>query len=488
MEEYSISQIGKFLREKKLSVKEVTEGYLCRINNLDGKLKSIIEVNPDALEIANRLDRELAEGKYRGPLHGISVTVKDNIDTKDRMQTTSGSLAMEGNFAKEDAFIIGKLREAGAIILGKANLSEWANFRSTHSSSGWSSRGGQCRNAYQPERSPCGSSSGSAVSVAANFCTASLGTETDGSIVCPAHSNSIVGIKPTVGLLSRSGIIPIASSFDTAGPMARTVEDAALLLEAMQGVDSKDAATMQSGIERVHLLSEMENSQLKGMRIGVARNYIPEHEKVKKAFEAAVTIFREMGAIIVDDLGIQGEEKYGPSELEVLYYEFHRDLNAYFDLHPDSPMRSMEEVVEFNAMHKKQMMPFFGQEHMEAALQRGPKTRTKYLRALKTCLKLSRASIDKPLRKHSLDCIISPSGGPMWLIDNVHGDQISTRLFSSPSAVSGYPHLTVPMSYVRGIPVGLSICGTAWSEARLIAIAMAYEKKTKARRPPVIAS
>lgn len=485
MEEYSIAQLQDKLRTGELTARRCVELYLERIQSLDPQLRSVVETNPDALEIAIKLDDERAAGKLRGPLHGIPILIKENIDTADKMQTTSGSLALEGNLAPRDAFLVGKLREAGAIILGKTNLSEWANFRSTHSSSGWSSRGGLTRNPYALDRSACGSSSGSGAAVAANFCAAAIGTETDGSIICPAQTNGIVGIKPTLGLVSRSGIIPIAHSQDTAGPMARTVADAAALLSALTGVDERDAATAGSvGHVETDYTVFLDRDGLKGARIGVSRNFWGFDSRVDQIMDHAVEAIKSLGAEIVDKANADNESKYGKSELEVLLYEFQADVDAYLAEHPDAPVKSMKEIVAHNAKNKVRQMPFFEQERMEQAVKKGPLTQPRYLKALEKNLRLSRAGIDSVLEKHRLDAIIAPTGGPAWMIDLVNGDNYRGGGFSSPAAVAGYPHLTVPAGYVFGLPVGLSFFGTAWTEGKLIKYAFAFEQATQVRRPP----
>jgi amidase len=484
MEEYSIAQLQDKLRTGELTARRCVELYLEQIQSLDPQLCSVLEINPDALEIAAKLDGERAAGKARGQLHGIPILIKENIDTADKMQTTSGSLALEGNIAPRDAFLVEKLREAGAIILGKTNLSEWANFRSTHSSSGWSSRGGLTRNPYALDRSACGSSSGSGAAVAANFCTAAIGTETDGSIICPAQTNGIVGIKPTLGMVSRSGIIPIAHSQDTAGPMARTVADAAALLSALTGVDERDPATAESvGHVETDYAVFLDKDGLKGARIGVSRNYWGFDTRVDQIMDHAVEVIKSLGAEIVDKTNVNNESKYSKSELEVLLYEFRADVNTYLAQHPNAPVKSMKEIVAYNDHNKPRVMPYFAQEHMEQAIKKGPLSQKRYLKALEKNLRLSRQGIDSVLEKHQLDAIIAPTGGPAWMIDLVNGDNYRGG-FSSPVAVAGYPHLTIPAGYVFGLPVGLSFFGTAWMERKLIKYAYAFEQATQVRKPP----
>ncbi len=480
-----------------LTAVSLTESYLSRIGELDQagpRLNSVIEINPDALEIAAALDRERAERGPRGPLHGIPILIKDNIDTADKMATTAGSLALVGARPAQDATVAAKLRAAGAVILGKTNLSEWANFRSTHSVSGWSSRGGQTRNPYALDRTPCGSSSGSAVAVAANLCAAAVGTETDGSIICPSHINSIVGIKPTLGLVSRAGIVPIAHSQDTAGPMARTVTDAALLLAALAGPDSRDPATAnefwaRTNAGEVGFTRLLTRDALTGARIGVARGFCGFHPQVDAIFEESLRALRDLGAELVDPADIATAKQLDETELEVLLYEFKADLNAYLaTLGPDAPVHSLAEVIAFNEAHREQVMPYFGQELMLMAQEKGPLTDEKYLRALATNHRLARAEgIDATLHQHALDAIVAPAGGPAWLIDHVCGDHYGGGS-STPAAVAGYPSITVPAGFVWGLPIGISFIGPAWSEATLIGYAYAFEQGTQIRRPPGFAA
>jgi amidase len=483
MSETSITGLNDKLKSGEWTSQAAVEFYLERIHRLDPLVNSLLEVNPDAFDLARALDAERAAGKPRGPLHGIPILLKENIDTGDRMQTTSGSLALQGHVAARDAFLVEKLRAAGALILGKTNLSEWANFRSTRSSSGWSSRGGQTRNPYALDRTPCGSSSGSGAAVASDFCAAAVGTETDGSIVCPAGINGIVGIKPTLGLVSRSGIIPIAHSQDTAGPMARSVTDAALLLQAMAGPDAKDSATAEAP-HRPDYTSGLRVDALRGARIGVARNFVGGDPRLLAVFERAITTLKSLGADLVDPASITNEARYARSELEVLLYEFKADLNAYLAAHPSVPRRSMEEIIAFNEREKARVMPFFGQERMEQAQKKSGLDAPKYLRALEKNRRLSRQGIDSLLQAHRLDALVAPTNCPAWLIDLVNGDQYPEGGFSTAAAVAGYPHVSVPMGYVFGLPVGLSFFGPAWSEAKLIGYAYAFEQETRVRRPP----
>jgi amidase len=490
MEEASISEIQQKMDRGELSSRQLCGLYLERIQQIDRSgpsLNAIIELNPEALEIADTSDRERATGKLRGPLHGVPVLIKDNIDTADRMTTTAGSLALEGSIARRDAFLVERLRLGGAVILGKTNLSEWANFRSEHSVSGWSSRAGQTRNPYALDRNPCGSSSGSAVAVAANLCAAAVGTETDGSIVCPSHINGIVGFKPTLGLISRSGIIPIAHSQDTAGPMARTVADAAILLGVLAGVDSRDPATACSaGVTPTDYTAFLDPAGLKGKRIGVARGYFGFDPRVDQIMETCLRAMKDQGAELVDPVELLDESKLGKSELEVLLYEFKADLNAYLSaLGPQAPVQSLEQIIEFNDAHREQVMPFFGQERMVKAQAKGPLTQKRYLNALQRNLRLARQEgIDAMLQQQHLDAIVAPTGGPAWLIDLVTGDRFSGGGFSTLAALAGYPHITVPAGTIYGLPVGISFFATAWQEPTLIRLAYAFEQATQVRRPP----
>jgi amidase len=430
-------------------------------------------------------------------LHGIPIVLKDNIDTGDGMQTTAGSLALEGSPAVADAFIVTRLRAAGAIILGKTNMSEWANFRSTHSSSGWSARGAQTRNPYALDRNPSGSSSGSGAAVAASFAAAGIGTETDGSIVSPSSLASLVGIKPTLGLVSRTGIIPIAHSQDTAGPMARTVTDAALLLGVMAGTDPRDPATKDADRKGQRDYTRyLDRDGLRGARIGVVRNrlfgYSPSADRLA---EAAIDDMKRQGAVIVDPANIPTLGKFDDSEFDVLLYEFKADLNAYLASRaassPGLAVRSLKDVIAFNNAHSQQELRFFGQEIMEMAEKKGPLTEQKYKQELAQNLRLARTQgIDAVMNKYKLDALVAPTGGPAWLIDLVNGDggTASAPGPSTVAAVAGYPHITVPMGFVGELPVGLSFFGRAWSEPTLIRLAYAYEQATRHRRPPRLAA
>ena len=474
----------KSIRETAVSL---AKKYLQRIADIDKRgpaINAVIEINPYALAIARELDSERKSKGPRGPLHGIPVLIKDNIDTHDRMMTTAGSLALLGSVPPRDSFVARKLREAGAVILGKTNLSEWANFRGDRSSSGWSGRGGQTRNPYALDRNPSGSSSGSAVAVSANLCAVAVGTETDGSIISPSTVCGIVGIKPTIGLVSRSGIIPIAHSQDTAGPMARTVADAAALLGALTGVDSRDAATESSrGKSHRDYTLFLDPNGLRGARLGVARKFFRSGAISEKLLESALEEMKGLGAVIVDvadDLARAGE-----AEREVLLYEFKTDLNAYLaSLGPKAPVRSLKDVIEFNERNKEKELPWFGQETLIKAQEKGPLTEQAYLDALEKCRRFSRdEGIDGAMDKHQLDALVAPSGGPAGKTDPIYGDR-GVGGSSSPAAVAGYPNITVPVGHVFGLPVGISFFGRAYSEPTLLKIAFAFEQATRARKRP----
>ena len=486
MDELTIHEAQEKMSFGELTARQLAELFLGRIETLDKKVNSIIELNPDALEIASSLDRERTQGKVRSPLHGIPILLKDNIDTRDKMQTTSGSLALEGHIAPRDAFIVKQLRRAGAVIFGKTNLSEWANFRGKRSISGWSSRGGLTRNPYALDRSACGSSSGSGAAVAANFASAAVGTETDGSVICPAQTNGIVGIKPTLGLLSRSGIIPIAHSQDTAGPMARTVADAAILLGAMTGVDERDPATKSSAKRKFSDYTKfLDKDGLKGVRIGVARNMVGTDKRIVAIFDACLDVMKQLGAVIVDPANLPNFDKFSKTEIEVLHYEFKADLNKYL-AGSNARLKTMAEIIQFNEENKARVMPYFGQEHMLAAQEKGGLRDKKYREALaKNRLLTRRNGIDAAMKKYKLDAMVVPSGGPAWMIDLANGDAINWDMEStSPPAVAGYPHITVPAGYVLGLPVGISFFAKAWQEPILIKLAYAFEQAAKARKPP----
>jgi amidase len=490
LEEATLEQLQEAMRSGRHTAASLARAYLERIEALDRQgpaLRHMLDLNPDALEVADRLDRERAAGRVRGPLHGIPVLLKDNIDTADRMTTTAGSLALEGSIPSRDSFVAQRLREAGAVLLGKTNLSEWANFRSTRSSSGWSARGGQGRNPYAPDRSACGSSSGSGGAIAASYAAVAVGTETDGSVTCPAALCSLVGIKPTLGLVSRAGIIPIAHSQDTAGPMARTVADAAILLGALAGPDPRDpitAAARERG--QADYTRFLDPEGLRGARIGVARKglfgYSPEADRVA---EEALEAMRRAGAVIVDPADVPHVGEYGDSEFTVLLYEFKHDLNEYLrGLGPGAPIRSLRDAIEFNERNREREMPFFGQEIFYMAEEKGPLTEKEYLDALARNQRLAGPEgIDRVMREHRLDALVAPTTSPAWTIDLVNGDHYLGSA-STPAAVAGYPHVTVPAGYSHGLPVGLSFFGRAWSEPTLIRLAYAFEQATRVRVPP----
>lgn len=483
MEKWGIRQFQRAMETGETTSLQILEDCLERIEQVDqgeAGLHAILEVNPDARTLAEQLDADRSQGRVRGPLHGIPLVLKANIDTADGMTTTAGSLAMEGSIPEKDAFLVSRLREAGAVILGKSNLSEWANFRGARSVSGWSSLGGQTRNPYDRLRSPCGSSSGSAAAVAAGLCPISLGTETDGSIVCPAQACGVVGIKPTLGLVSRSGIIPIAHSQDTAGPMANSTEDAALLLSALAGLDARDAATAAIPQDfDLDFASCLDPEGLRDARIGVARDCFGKHPKVDALIERRLELLKDLGAEIVDPANIETAGQWRDTELEVLLHEFKHDLNTYLaGLGGKAPVKSLAEIIEFNQAHADVVMPHFGQELMEQAQAKGDLTERAYLDALAANHRLTRAEgIDATMKKHQLDALVAPTGAPAWLIDHVLGDFVLSGCSSAP-AVSGYPHITVPAGFIEGLPVGLSFFSTAWQDAKLIRYAYAFERAT----------
>jgi amidase len=490
LEEVTIAQLREGLRSGRYTSVSIVEKYLDRIDELNTKgpeLRAVIEVNPDAHSIADARDTERHLQGPRGPLHGIPILLKDNIATADRNTTTAGSLALEGSRPPRDAFIVTRLRAAGAVLLGKANLSEWANFRSTRSTSGWSSRGGQCRNPYALDRDPSGSSSGSAVAAAASLCAAAVGSETDGSIVSPSSHCGIVGIKPTVGLLSRAGIIPISHTQDTAGPMARTVADAAILLGAMTGVDERDNATQASQGKALEDYTRFLRADgLKGARIGVYHpRSLQDNPLVNPILKQAVAVMKERGAVIIDPVKIEAASKFDDAEFEVLLYEFKADLNRYLaELGPKAPVKTLKDAIAFNEKHRDRVMPFFGQEIFLDAEKKGPLTDAAYKKALETCRRYSRKEgLDAVLTQNKLDAVVAPTGGPAWLIDPINGDSYGGGS-SSLAAVSGYPSITVPAGYAFGLPIGISFIGAAWSEPKLIQFAYAFEQATKVRKPP----
>jgi len=491
--ELSIAEMQGAMAAGTLSSAELVRGYLQRISSLDDAdrpgpgVNSIVEVNPQALEIARRRDRERRDGQVRGPLHGIPIVLKENIDTADRMQTTAGSLALLGSLPTRDATVVARLRAAGAVILGKANLSEWANFRSFQSSSGWSGRGGQTRNPYVLDRNPCGSSAGSGAAVAASFCAAALGTETDGSIVCPASINGVVGIKPTVGLTSRAGVIPISHTQDTVGPHGRTVADAAAVLGALTGVDSRDPATGASAGRFHHDYTQfLDPDGLSGARIGVFRNtttgYSPETDAI---FELAVQAMEDAGAVLVDPADVPTIEELNadPAEIIVLVYEFKRDLAAYLASRPGLPVANLADLIAFNIAHADREMPYFGQELFELA-DADIFTVQDYIDALARGKQLAATDgIDAVLAEHDIDALVAPTGSPSWPIDLINGDHFLGASSTAP-AVAGYPIINVPAGFSFGLPVGISFMGTAWSEPTLIKLASGFEHVTRIRRRP----
>ena len=490
IEERSVADLGADLLARRVSAQQLLAAYLARIEALDARgprLASVIELNPDAPAIAKALDDEFATQGPRGPLHGLPILIKDNIDTHDRMQTTAGSLALAGSRPTEDAFVVQRLRAAGTVILGKTNLSEWANIRSTQSSSGWSARGGLTRNPYALDRSASGSSSGSAVAVAASLCAAAVGTETDGSIVSPSSVCGIVGMKPTVGLVGRSGIVPIAHSQDTAGPMARSVRDCALLLGALAGADPRDGATRgHDAHRRADYTTALDAGALKGARLGVARQFFGFHEGVDRAFVPVLAALERAGAVLVDPVTLPAIDTIGDAELTVLLYELKADLNGYLArLGPGAPVKSLAEVIAFNERNAAREMRWFGQDLLVKAQSKGALTEAEYLDARALCLRIARdEGIAAVLRAQRLDAFIAPTGGPAWLVDLVLGDHVVGGGSTSPPAIAGTPSITVPACWLHGLPIGLSFFADAWSEARLLGLAYAFEQATRARRPP----
>lgn len=487
LEEITITELQNGYKNKEYSISDVVSAYSRRINELDLNgpgLNSIIEINPDALKIAEELDKELAAGKTRGPLHGIPVILKDNIDTKDNMATTAGATALMNSFAKEDSYIAKKLREAGAVIIAKSNLSEWANFRSYVSSSGWSGIGGQTKNPYVLDRNPCGSSSGSGVAVSANLCVVAIGTETDGSIVCPSNNNGIIGIKPTVGLLSRSGVIPISFTQDTPGPMSRTVEDAVICLGAMTGIDPKDSKTLASeGNFLTDYTKYLKPDGLNGKRIGIIKNSGGFSEKVDTLMIHAIKYMATQGATLIEVESAPGRPSED-AELQVLLYEFKDGLNKYLaGLDESSPVRNLKDLIEFNKKDTIELK-YFGQKIFIDAEKKGDLNSPEYLKALKFMLKATRENgIDKLMSTNHLDALIAPTGSPAWKTDLLNGDHYIGGN-SSLAAIAGYPSITVPMGFIGELPVGISFFGRAWSEPVLIEIAYSYEQGTMHRRAP----
>lgn len=491
LEEATISDLQEGMKSGKWSAVSIVEEYLERIEAVDKSgpgLNSVIEINPDARKIAAELDQERKAKGPRGPLDGVPVLIKDNIATADRMMTTAGSLALVGSKPPKDAFLAQRLRAAGAVILGKTNLSEWANFRSSHSTSGWSGRGGQTHNPYALDRNPCGSSSGSGAGVSANMCAVAIGTETDGSIVCPSSANGVVGIKPTVGLISRAGVVPISHSQDTAGPMARTVTDAAILLGALTGMDAEDQATAASrGKAFADYTPYLDAKGLRGARIGVVRKLVGTRGDMVRTFNAALDAMRGAGAVLVDPAEIPTLGKIDGGEMDVLLYEFKTDLNAYLSgLGSGAPVHTLAEIIEFNTKNREKEMPYFGQDLFEKAEAKGPLTDKAYLDALQKNHQLARTEgIDAVMDKLKLDALVAPTAGPPWLIDLVAGDH-DTGGSSSPAAIAGYPDVTVPAGFDFGLPLGISFFGRAWSEPTLIKLAYGFEQATRVRKPPAL--
>src|SRR5580693_873414 len=489
LDETTIGELQDGMKSGKYTARAIAEKYLGRIAAIDKSgpmVNSVIETNPDALEIADALDKERKEKGVRGPLHGIPVLIKDNIATADRMQTTAGSLALVGSKPPRDAFLAQKLREAGAVILGKTNLSEWANIRSNHSISGWSGRGGQTKNPYAPDRNPCGSSSGTGAGVSANLAAIGIGTETDGSIVCPSSANGLAGIKPTIGLVSRSRVIPISHTQDTAGPMCRTVRDAAILLGALTGVDPDDKATAAgAGKSFADYTKFLDAGGMKGARIGVLRKAFGFNPAVDKLMEDALDAMKKQGAMLVDPVEIETYGKFGETEFLGFMYELKANLNTYLAwLGPNAPVKTLKEIIEFNEKNAAKEMPYFGQENFLKAEEKGPLTTEEYVDAMKKNHELAgKKGIDLTMDKHKLDAIVAPTGGPAWLTDIVNGDSFGGGS-SEFAAVAGYPNVNVVAGFSYGLPVGISFFGRAWSEPVLIKLAYGFEQATKFRKAP----
>ncbi len=485
--EVTCAELGERQESGELTSERIVQLYLERIEEIDAgavELRSVIETNPDALAIARELDSERAQGRVRGPLHGIPVLLKDNIDTNDHNTTTAGSLALEGSIPSRDSTVAARLRSAGAVLLGKSNLSEWANFRSNNSSSGWSARGGQCRNPYALDRNPCGSSSGSGAATSANLTALAIGTETNGSIVCPASANGLVGIKPTVGRVSRAGIIPISIEQDTAGPMTRTVRDAALLLEAIAGEDPRDAHT-QGAPALGDLAASLQPGALRGKRIGVMGAVRGRNAHVDEVLDSAIAALRDGGAVVLDDAKIEFDREMGRHSFEAMLHEFKDGLAKYFGTLPDGArVRSLADVIAFNEENADRELRYFGHDLMLQAEEKGPLTDDAYKEARSKATKLAREGIDKALKKHRLDAILGPTGGPAWTTDLVGGDHFTGVSSSSPAAISGYPNVTVPAGHAFGLPMGVSFFGASWSEAKLVQIAYAFEQATLHRKAP----
>ncbi|WP_066836309.1 amidase [Rufibacter ruber] len=487
LNEATIQELQQKMQSGELTSKAITQLYLDRINSIDKsgpKLNSVIEVNPDALQIAEAMDQERKAGNVRGPLHGIPVMVKDNIDTADKMSTSAGALALAENKAAKDAFIVTKLREAGAVIIGKTNLSEWANFRSTKSTSGWSARGGQTRNPYVLDRTPCGSSSGSGVAVAANLCVVAVGTETNGSVVCPSAVSGVVGLKPTVGLVSRSGIIPISHTQDTAGPIARTVTDAALLLGVLAGVDPLDAVTRESAGKAANDYTQfLDANGLQGKRIGVEKSFLKGQVAIDAMLQQALDVLKSKGATIVEVEMMKKIREVSGNSFKILQYEFKDGVNNYLRT-ANAKVKTLSDVIEFNKQNEATSMPYFKQEILEMSDKLGDLTTKEYTEALEKQVTGSREAINNLMAEHKLDAITGPTYGPSWCIDLVNGDSFTGYGMSTPAAISGYPHITVPMGQVQGLPIGLSFIGKAYAEGEILKVAYAFEQATKHRKAP----
>lgn len=488
LNEVTIDELQQKMKSGELSAEKITQLYLDRIAAIDKsgpKINAVIELNPDALAIAKQMDAERKSGKVRGALHGIPVLIKDNIDTADKMQTTAGALAMAGNMAKQDAFIVKKLREAGAVLLGKTNLSEWANFRSTNSCSGWSSRGGQTKCPYIIDRNPCGSSSGSGAAIAANLATIAIGTETDGSITCPSSINALAGIKPTVGLWSRSGIIPISSTQDTAGPMARTVRDAAILLGALTGEDTDDAATANSkGKAESDYTQYLKADGLQGKVIGVDVKKKSTNQYMNRLLEESLEALRKAGARVVEIDYVEEINKLGRFELSILQYEFKDGVNKYLAKAQHPSIKTLADVIAFNKKNEDKAMPYFKQEQLENCDKKGGLETEEYKTALSKGRDASRKIINEVMSKNKLDAIVGLTMGPACAIDVVYGDRWGDDFLTQPAAMAGYPHITVPAGYIYDLPVGLSFFGTAYTEGPLISLAYSFEQLTKKRKKP----
>ncbi|MGA8214938.1 MAG: amidase [Candidatus Sulfotelmatobacter sp.] len=489
LDEVTISDLQDGMKAGKFTARSLVEMYSTRIETIDKHgpaINSILELNPDALSIADALDEEREAKGPRGPMHGVPVLIKDNIDTADRMMTTAGSLALVGSKPLQDSYVAQKLRSAGAVILGKTNLSEWANIRSSHSTSGWSGRGGLTKNPYALDRNPCGSSSGTGAGISANLCAVGIGTETDGSIVCPSSSNGLAGIKPTVGLVSRSGIVPISHSQDGAGPMCRTIRDAAILLGALTGVDPRDPATIGSQENSFTDYTRFcDPNGLKGARIGVARKYFGFSDAVDAVMKQALDVMKQQGATLVDPADVETLGKFDETELLVFMYELKADLNNYLArLGPNAPVRTLKDIIDFNERNRQKEMPYFGQDLFLKAEAKGPLTEKAYVDALDKNRQQARTEgIDATMDKYRLDAIVAPTGGPAWLTDLVNGDHVAGGS-SNTAAVAGYPNINVTAGFISGLPVGISFFGRAWSEPALIRLAFAFEQTLKVRQTP----